>query len=285
MTRPTLNALSIVSLVIAAVTGCAPVDGEDGPEDIASEPITCAPRLDRFPVRGPHNLGFDGHATTYYCTATLLTPANSDYYTRNGGGNHTSGHLGNDIFAARGTPVVAARAGTVVQAGPTGRAGGTTVTVRDPCGWFQYYAHLNGVAFGIAPGRVVTAGTTLGFVGNTGDAAGTSTHLHFSLYPDGSYNRGVDPFPHLRSVQPNACDGGSGSTTPPPPPPGASCGGRGERCCASDACDRGLNCTRAFLGIPICQCGMNGLLCCGGTSCDAGLRCSTAFLGIPICVR
>jgi hypothetical protein len=50
-------------------------------------------------------------------------------------------------------------------------------------------------------GKWVAAGTYLGTLGNTGSAAGTAPHLHFSIYPDGSYNSGIDPYNLLRGVE------------------------------------------------------------------------------------
>jgi hypothetical protein len=45
----------------------------------------------------------------------------------------------------------------------------------------------------------------LGFVGNTGDAAGTPTHLHFEIHPAGliylGYDGAVDPTQYLQAWQ------------------------------------------------------------------------------------
>src|SRR5262249_62136556 len=47
----------------------------------------------------------------------------------------------------------------------------------------------------------VRAGTVLGFVGNTGDAEGTPTHLHFEVHPVSllylGYDGAMDPTPFL----------------------------------------------------------------------------------------
>lgn len=100
-------------------------------------------------------------------------------------------HEGIDIFATRGTPVVAVvdgHAGT-----GTNGLGGNVVWLRDRrTGRRFYYAHLDRWALdGSAP---VRAGDVLGYVGNTGNARTTSPHLHFGIYERGA----IDPLPFLR---------------------------------------------------------------------------------------
>ena len=101
-------------------------------------------------------------------------------------------HQGIDIFAPRGTPVVAAAAG-MAWAGDN-RLGGRVVFVRDPIrGVSQYYAHLDSQA--VRSGQLVRVGDTLGFVGNTGNARTTAPHLHFGIYARGE--GAVDPLPFV----------------------------------------------------------------------------------------
>ena len=100
-------------------------------------------------------------------------------------------HHGVDIFAPRGTPVVAAADGVVTRV-RDGGLGGKTVWLRDrERGLALYYAHLD-TQFVRAPRRV-QAGDTLGLVGNTGNARTTPPHLHFGVYGGGP----VDPYPFL----------------------------------------------------------------------------------------
>lgn len=102
-------------------------------------------------------------------------------------------HEGIDIFAAKGTPVVAAAPGMVTRVGDTPR-GGLVVWLADTHGQHLYYAHLSKQL--VQPGTVVKVGDTLGLVGNTGNARTTPPHLHFGIYRGG---RGaVDPFPFVR---------------------------------------------------------------------------------------
>lgn len=105
-------------------------------------------------------------------------------------------HKGNDIFAAKGTPVVAVADGTI-ELMRTGDLAGQYIALRHDDGWRSMYMHLNndspgtddglavGYADGIEEGMHVSAGTVIGFVGDSGNAESTSPHLHFELHqPD-----------------------------------------------------------------------------------------------------
>ncbi len=98
-------------------------------------------------------------------------------------------HHGIDIFAKRGTPVVAAAAGVVNRVNET-NIGGKVVWLRDVFGNSLYYAHLDSQA--VSSGMRVNVGDTLGFVGNTGNARTTPPHLHFGVYRRGEGP--VDPY-------------------------------------------------------------------------------------------
>ncbi len=106
-------------------------------------------------------------------------------------------HEGIDIFAPRGTPLVAAERGVVTRIG-IGRLGGLKFWLVGESGSEWYYAHLDSFAPGLTDGRVVEAGDLLGYVGNTGNAVGTPPHLHLQLHPDGG--RPVNPYPLLAIV-------------------------------------------------------------------------------------
>ena len=103
-------------------------------------------------------------------------------------------HDGVDIFARRGTPVIATSAGIVNRVDVT-NLGGKVVWLRDPVRQANiYFAHLDSQH--VANGQRVAAGDTLGFVGNTGNARTTPPHLHFGIYRRGEGP--VDPAPFLR---------------------------------------------------------------------------------------
>jgi len=92
-------------------------------------------------------------------------------------------HHGIDIFAPRGTPVLASVAGVVNRVQETPR-GGRVVWLRDERrGQSIYYAHLDRQL--VTSGERVAPGDTIGTVGNTGNARTTPPHLHFGVYRRG----------------------------------------------------------------------------------------------------
>jgi murein DD-endopeptidase MepM/ murein hydrolase activator NlpD len=107
-------------------------------------------------------------------------------------------HEGIDIFAKKGTPVLAVTNGTVSRTGTTDEGlGGKQVWLRAGglFGNSLYYAHLDSVA--VLPGATVKTGDTLGFVGNTGNARFTPAHLHFGVYRGGA----VNPLPYVYETE------------------------------------------------------------------------------------
>jgi murein DD-endopeptidase MepM/ murein hydrolase activator NlpD len=115
----------------------------------------------------------------------------SDDYgdARNGG---TRRHQGNDILSPRGTPVVAPVDG-VVKRHDNG-LGGIAFYLNGRDGIEYYGAHLDSYA-GVSGS--ISQGTVIGWVGNTGDARGGPTHLHFEMHPGGGGP--VDPYPTLKA--------------------------------------------------------------------------------------
>ena len=103
-------------------------------------------------------------------------------------------HEGIDIFAKRGTAVTSSTEGIVLRVS-TNRLGGQVVWVLGPGGQRHYYAHLDRYA-AIVDGQRVRAGTVLGYVGTTGNAAGTPPHLHYGIYEAGG---AINPYPMLRA--------------------------------------------------------------------------------------
>lgn len=111
-------------------------------------------------------------------------------------GGGTRSHKGIDIFAKRGTPVVAATDGFISDTGNRG-LGGKQVWLRDRLfGQSLYYAHLDSIV--VSGGNRVRVGDTLGFVGNTGNAKTTPPHLHFGIYTRGG---AIDPLPFVKQTK------------------------------------------------------------------------------------
>ncbi|MDQ3896899.1 MAG: M23 family metallopeptidase, partial [Actinomycetota bacterium] len=98
-----------------------------------------------------------------------------------------------DIFAARGTPVRAPFNGVVRF--EDGGLGGKGAYVTVPDGTFYYMAHLDSFSPKFANGSAVKQGDVVGFVGDTGNAQGGATHVHFEIHPRGG--AAVNPKPIL----------------------------------------------------------------------------------------
>ncbi|MFK7958868.1 MAG: peptidoglycan DD-metalloendopeptidase family protein [Lysobacterales bacterium] len=98
-------------------------------------------------------------------------------------------HHGIDIFAPRGTPVLAAHDGMVVRVGESPK-GGLHIWQRSVEGSL-YYAHLDSVA--VESGDLVARGEIIGGVGNSGNARTTNPHLHFGVYQ--RWTGPLDPLP------------------------------------------------------------------------------------------
>jgi peptidoglycan LD-endopeptidase LytH len=102
-------------------------------------------------------------------------------------------HHGVDIFAARGTPVLAAADGRITNVALTPVGGRVIWQIADGSGLELYYAHLDQQH--VRAGQRVRAGDVIGTVGNTGNARTTPPHLHFGVYGHG--RSPLDPSPML----------------------------------------------------------------------------------------
>lgn len=128
----------------------------------------------------------------------FICPVAGAVHFTNDWGNPRSGgrsHKGTDVFAARGVPVQAVTDGTLRFS--DGGLGGISIWLKGS-GASYYYAHLDSRAAGLSPGSYVTRGTIIGYVGNTGNAYGGATHLHFQLHP--GHGSAVNPYPTLAAV-------------------------------------------------------------------------------------
>jgi murein DD-endopeptidase MepM/ murein hydrolase activator NlpD len=127
-----------------------------------------------FPVRGPHGYG--------------------EYAARFGGGR---GHQGQDVFAACGTPLVAARGGVVKFKQYHSRAGHYLVIDGERTGTDYAYMHMRDAPLVDAGDRVHT-GQLIGYVGQTGRATGC--HLHVEMWKAPGWYAGGRPFDPLPSL-------------------------------------------------------------------------------------
>ena len=111
--------------------------------------------------------------------------------TRDGGKRK---HEGIDIFAKKGTPVVAVYDGVIISKSTT-PLGGKNLwlqSLRHPLR--AYYAHLDQQK--VKAGQFVKKGQVIGTVGNTGNAKYTPSHLHFGIYK--SFGGAIDPLPYVK---------------------------------------------------------------------------------------
>ena len=120
----------------------------------------------------------------------------SFHATRSGGRQH----LGIDIMAPEGTPVLAAAGGVIVKR-DSSALGGISLYQRGMDGTTIYfYAHLSRYAPGVDEGDLVRQGDVIAYVGHTGNASASAPHLHFGVYTVTDPNRwwrGHDLNPYL----------------------------------------------------------------------------------------
>lgn len=157
----------------------------------AATPQAKVPRL-IFPVVGP---------------STFM----NDFGAPRGSG----GHEGIDIMAPKKSIAVAVEPGTVKFWTTSSRAG-CMLFLEGESGTTYLYIHLNndrtmrndnqggcksGVTFaaGLKSGDRVAAGQPIAYVGDSGDADGIASHLHFEVHPGGK--GAANPYSHLRRAR------------------------------------------------------------------------------------
>ena len=121
-------------------------------------------------------------------------------------------HQGNDIIAEKKSPSVAAEAGKV-KYWTTSAAAGCMLYLYGESGTTYLYIHLNndltmkndnrgkcvkGTAYMVKNGARVAAGQQIAYVGDSGDADGRNSHLHFEVHPGGG--KAVSPYPYLQKA-------------------------------------------------------------------------------------
>ena len=105
-------------------------------------------------------------------------------------------HMGLDIAAPPGDPILASESGKVLEAGwSTSRGYGNYIVIDHGVGYHTLYAHLS--VIGVKEGQEVKRGQRIGDVGSTGVSSGP--HLHFEIHDMG---KPVDPIPFIGQKQP-----------------------------------------------------------------------------------
>lgn len=137
-----------------------------------------APAVTRAPVGG------------FICPVAGATNFRDTWGAARSGGRR---HQGTDMYAAKGTPLVAVVSGTIRTR--SGGLGGIAIWLTADNGDTYYYAHLNSLNGG---NRRVSQGENIGTVGNSGNARGGPDHLHFEWHPGGG--AASNPFPRLNAA-------------------------------------------------------------------------------------
>ena len=91
-------------------------------------------------------------------------------------------HQGVDLAGPEGTPIYAARSGTVTIARYSNSAG-NYVTINHGDGFSSVYMHMT--TYTVSVGQYVARGTLIGYMGSTGISTGS--HLHFGIALNGTY--------------------------------------------------------------------------------------------------
>ena len=210
--------------LVTAIPATITVAGSPTLAVTLTETPTQIPMLTQTPTPLPSATPTETHIPIVYVFP--LEPADLADFAD---GLASHGYPATDIFAPEGTKFVAVTAGVVdfvsyedtwdpATDDPAVR-GGLSVAIIGDDGVRYYGSHLSAIASGIQPGLRVSAGQALGYVGHTGDARLTDSHLHFGIsaptYPeDWKARRGqVDPYAILLGWRAGQ------SLTPPLPTP------------------------------------------------------------------
>jgi murein DD-endopeptidase MepM/ murein hydrolase activator NlpD len=180
--------LTLIPLYLALSACGGKVEGVV-PEDYGITDAT-AIRWDQleilYPVVGPTEFTNDWHAP------------------RDGGARQ---HIGNDLLGKKLEPVVAVADGIIDWVRATAGGECCYLGIKHESQGLAYesrYMHLNndtpgtndgkvvGIAKGIRKGVHVQAGQLIGWVGNSGNAEGTTPHLHFELHDE--FGNPIDPY-------------------------------------------------------------------------------------------
>jgi murein DD-endopeptidase MepM/ murein hydrolase activator NlpD len=173
------RAISIVAVAVTTAVIAAPA---------------LADQAYRYPLRGPHSYG------SLEVTGFGMKRADGSI------------HLGQDVIADCGTPIVAAHDGVIKSRGYS-RSYGYYVVLHGKGTRFDFiYGHMKGRPWQRVKKRV-HAGQRLGSVGRT---ATNVCHLHFELWKGRWFAGGsrTDPLPHLRAW--DRFSGGPEQTKPKP---------------------------------------------------------------------
>jgi murein DD-endopeptidase MepM/ murein hydrolase activator NlpD len=161
---------------LSAVSGGGAKTANAAATDIRRDAFDLRPAV--FPIKGQHSYGGSGN--------------------RFGAGRSGHTHQGQDVLAACGRPLVAARGGVVKARQYQSNAGYYIVIDGQSTGVDYGYMHLRAPS-PYAVGDRVHTGDQIGVVGDTGDA--TACHLHFEEWKSPGWYSGGSPFDPLADLR------------------------------------------------------------------------------------
>jgi murein DD-endopeptidase MepM/ murein hydrolase activator NlpD len=201
--KVSIGTIAIVAGFSAVVTGC----GLEKQESTTAQPAPAKQSALAQPAQLPdagHQVSAQRYVFPVQTCRVNYGPAHHDYPAT-------------DVFTDRGCAFVAVTDGQVDEVTSVDRwdphtdlgadRGGRSVSILGTDGVRYYGSHLESIAEGTSPGKLVHAGDLLGRIDNSGDAHNTPTHVHFGIsWPTRPevwwVRRGeISPFPYLKSWQ------------------------------------------------------------------------------------
>lgn len=125
----------------------------------------------KMPVQGASSADYNAESFWYYPWGRSVT------------------HKGVDVFAQKGTPIHSSTSGVVLWTGEISM-GGKVAFVLGPKWRIHYYAHMDTITTSTL--SFVGKNTAIGTVGDSGNAAGKSPHLHYSIVTTVPYPWRID---------------------------------------------------------------------------------------------
>jgi len=179
---PSSSKVDRASLAVAAPAVETKVERQETPAEPAAE--TVVEEVDTPAASTANSSGWASPVSSISVSSPFGMRANPT-------GAGTEFHNGIDLVGSSGTPIYAAKSGTVVQTG-FDPSGGNYVIIDHGDGYFSHYLHLSSI--GVANGQSVSQGATVGGMGTTGNSTGV--HLHFGI-GTGVWSGFVNPAPFI----------------------------------------------------------------------------------------
>ena len=183
---------SVLAITLLFLSGCASMPFAPAPQPQAAASLPAADDDDWTQLNAQLRADLSRYTSREIVRKPTIAPSTATSSSR----DREFATRAQALFAPRGTEVVAVTDGIVSYIGDQ-KLGGHCIWLTTENGASFYYAHLDRWAPGLYEGMEVQAGDLVGFVGNTGNAKYTPSHLHFGV---NSSDEMVNPFPLLTSA-------------------------------------------------------------------------------------